>query len=671
MHGFKPWPLIATLLILPLALALPGFALAAGTLTPVGSPDQPMRIVDHHVEVVINNGFARTEVTQTFANPNARELEAIYAFPVPQSASLSEVTIQTGEKQIDGEVISKQEADRIYGIERDAGNDAGKAQKNENQTFEFMVSRIAPGSEARLRFVYYEPLEIDTGVGRYHYPLEDGGTDDEGASFWNRNEQVDGTFSARVVVHSAHPVSDVRVPGFGDRAQSKRLGEGEFEILIEEQGVSLDHDLVVYYRLQDDLPGRVELIPYRADPSEPGHFMLVVTPGIDLAPITRGSDFVFVLDTSGSMEGKIQTLARGVARAIGELRPEDRFRVVEFNSRARELTAGWQAATPENVARNIRTVESLAATGSTNLFEGLQIALDRLDDDRATSIVLVTDAVTNTGVVDPRKFHELLARHDVRFFGFLLGNSGGWPLMRALCNATGGFYANVSNADDVLGQILLAKSKVTHEALHDVSLKVSGVKVSGTTGDQPRKIFRGQQLVIFGQYESAGTATVKLHTRITGEDRTYATSFDFPDVALDHPEVERLYGMARIEDLEDRTNAGLFDAGEAKTLTRDLGLRYQLVSDETSMIVLSDDDFARYGIRRDNAARVETEHKAQARRAAAPPPPQRVDRKKPMFSGKAPRLGGGGAIDPLVAALGLGIVVIAWVQRRRERDARS
>ena len=84
----------------------------------------------------------------------------------------------------------------------------------------------------------------------------------------------------------------------------------------------------------------------------------------------------------------------------------------------------------------------------------------------AICIVLVTDAVTNTGVVDPRVFHELLARHDLRFFGFLLGNSGNWPLMRTICDATGGFYAGVSNADDVLGQIMLAKSKITHEALH-------------------------------------------------------------------------------------------------------------------------------------------------------------------------------------------------------------
>src|SRR5512133_995785 len=73
---------------------------AAGTLTPKGSPDLPIQILDHHVTVTINNGFAQTEVVQTFFNPNDRDLEAVYRFPLPVSASLSEVILTIGEREI-------------------------------------------------------------------------------------------------------------------------------------------------------------------------------------------------------------------------------------------------------------------------------------------------------------------------------------------------------------------------------------------------------------------------------------------------------------------------------------------------------------------------------------------------------------------------------------------
>src|SRR5687767_12869770 len=135
---------------------------AAGILTPKGAPRIPIQIKDHHVDVVINNGFARTEVQQTFFNPNPTNLEAIYSFPLPKSASLSEVTIFAGEKEIHGEVLEKKEANQVYEAEKQSGSDTGKADKNGFQSFDFSVYPVRAQAETRIRFVYYQPLEIDT-----------------------------------------------------------------------------------------------------------------------------------------------------------------------------------------------------------------------------------------------------------------------------------------------------------------------------------------------------------------------------------------------------------------------------------------------------------------------------------------------------------------------------
>ena len=143
-----------------------------------------------------------------------------------------------------------------------------------------------------------------------------------------------------------------------------------------------------------------------------------------------------------------------------------------------------------------------------------------------TSVILVTDAVTNTGVIHPKKFVELMKNYDVRVFGFLMGNSANWPLMRTISETSGGFYAGVSNADDIIGQIALAKSKITHEALHDARLSISGGDVHETTSLVLKKVYRGQQLVFFGRYDKAGPATVTLKTRLSGADKTYQTRFD-------------------------------------------------------------------------------------------------------------------------------------------------
>lgn len=626
------------------AACLPS-ARAAGTLTPVGAVHAPVQIRSHQVNVTLNNGFAQTEVLQTFFNPNAQDLEAVYAFPVPKSASLAEVIIVTGEKTLTGEVVPKVEAEKIYEEEKKSGNDAGLASKNSFLTYEFKVAPVRANAEVKLRFVYYQPLEIDAGVGRYLYPLEEGGTDDLAKSFWTTNTKVEGELAINVELKSAWPVDEVRVPGFESAASTTRLDSGHYKLTLTRPGAKLERDFVFYYRLADNLPGRVEVIPYRAAKDKPGTFMMVVTPGVDLKPITNGADYSYVLDVSGSMQTKLPVLANGVSQALGKMSPNDRFRIVTFNNAGRELIP-WTAATPENTAKAIELVKSLRANGGTNLYEGVSLGLKSLDADRATSVVLVTDGVANVGLVNPSEFHKLLKAVDVRVFGFLMGNSSNWPLMRTIADASGGFYAGVSNDDDIMGQLILAKGKITHEALHNAAFKFSGpVKVFNTTGDVPQKIYRGQQLVIFGRYEGAGKATVTLKASLTGEDKTYTTTVDLPEIDTENPEIERLWAMAMIEQVEMNEAAGFLPPAESHDTIQQLGVNYQLVTDYTSMIVLDDATHAKRGIARNNQARTTAERAAQSVRAAQPARQARVDTAQPAFPAPAPhvsRYGGGG-----------------------------
>lgn len=655
-----------------LGTSLPAFA--GGTLTPSGSPHAPIQIRSHQVNVTLNNGFAQTEVLQSFFNPNPQDLEAIYAFPVPKTASLSEVTIVTGEKTLNGEVLPKADAEKAYEEEKKSGNDAGLASKNSFLTYEFKVAPVRANSEVQLRFVYYQPLEIDAGVGRYVYPLEDGGTDDQAKGFWTANTKVEGTLSINVVLKSAVPVDDVRAPGFDNAASIQKLDPGHVRLTLDRPGATLDRDFVLYYRLADGLPGRVEVIPYRAAKDKPGTFMMIVTPGVDLKPLTRGADYSYVLDVSGSMQGKLHTLANGVSQALGQMSPNDRFRVVTFNNSAREVVP-WTNATPENAQRAVALVKSLTSSGGTNLYEGVALGLRNMDADRATSVILVTDGVANQGVVQPAAFHALIKQYDVRVFGFLMGNSSNWPLMRTIADASGGFYAGVSNDDDIVGQLILAKGKVTHEALHNAAFKFSGrTRVFDTTGDLPQKIYRGQQLVIFGRYEGAGESTVTLRASLTGEDKTYSTTFTFPEIDTANPEIERLWAMSMIEQIEVKEGAGMLPKAEANDAIQNLGVAYQLVTDHTSMVVLDDAAHARRGIARHNQQRIATEQAAQSVRAVQPARQARVDAQQPAFPTAAPHVarygrgsGGGDLSGDAMFLLFMGATLVIGMYFGRSR----
>ena len=643
--------------------AVPFLASAAGILTPVGSVRQPLQLESHQVSVVINNGFARTEVEQVFYNPNADRLEAIYVAPVPEKGALSELTIWVGERTLRGEVVSKDEANRVYEEEKAAGNDVGKASQDSYQNFEFSVSGVPAQDRVRLRYLYYEPLAIDTGVGRYSYRLEEGGTDEAAASFWSMGDIVTQDFVIDVTLKSAWPVTKARTPGFG--GATDQIDANTLRYRYEGKGGQLDKDFVFYYMLEENLPGRLEMMTYRESEDKPGSFMMVLTPGEDLSLLSSGADYVFVLDLSGSMQGKLHTLIAGVKKALGQLAPEDRFRIVTFSTTASESTNGWKIASMENVQQTIALLDQMTPGGSTNLYDGIALGLTRLDADRVSSIVLVTDGVTNEGVVDPAKFYALLHGQDVRLFSFLLGNGSNWPLLRLISDASGGYYRSVSNSDDIIGEILLAKSKIVYESLHDAKLTIDGVKTFDVSEFKLGKIHYGEQLILFGRYESAGLARVRLQARLSGQDRLYETEIDFPAVDGSHPELERLWAMDQVQKIEINRMAGFVSEGESKQAVRDLGVAYQIVTDETSMIALDDMAFARRGMERRNESRVAREV-AAAQTYPASTGTRQVDTAKPMYTKKAPSFGGGGggAVEPWMAGLALA-GALGWFGWRR------
>ena len=250
------------------------------------------------------------------------------------------------------------------------------------------------------------------------------------------------------------------------------------------------------------------MVAYKESAGDRGTFMMTVTPGDDLAPITEGRDWVFVLDLSGSMEGKFQSLVEGVNKGLASLNPNDRFRIILFNNQAREITSGFEYAIPENVQRYIRVLESNHPDNGTNLYAGLKLGMQSLDADRSNALILVTDGVANVGYTEKKDFLELLESQDVRLFTFVMGNSANRPLLESMAKVSNGFAMNVSNSDDIAGKLLEATSRLTHEALHDVDVRFSGVKVSDLTPDRIGSLYRGQQLIVFGHYWGDGEASV-------------------------------------------------------------------------------------------------------------------------------------------------------------------
>ncbi|MCW8929038.1 MAG: VIT and VWA domain-containing protein [Gammaproteobacteria bacterium] len=651
-------------------------AMAAGLLPPTNSNLPELDIQSHKVNVILEDGFATTSVEQIFKNPHNQDLEALYSFPIPDKAAVGEFIFWVDGKPVVGEVLEKKQARDIYDKEKQAGRQTALTEQKGYKTFEISVTPVRAGKEVKIKLVYVQKTDMDSGIGRYVYPLEDGGVDEEQLAFWNNNSTVKNHFSFDLQIKSSWPVKGIRVPNqpkaqvnqqtdqvwtvtMGSQTSTEaaqRQGEEETDVKLEQaisqvsssnSAYTLDKDMVVYWRLADNLPGAVEMITYKPEANARGTFMMTLTPGIDLQPINEGKDWVFILDISGSMKGKYQTLAEGVKRALKQMSPNDRVKVILFNNKASELTSGYTLASNSNISQLIQEVEAIKPQGGTNVYDGLSMAIKKLDSDRTSAIVLVTDGVANVGVTEQKQFIKLIKSKDVRLFTFVMGNSANKPLLENLTEASNGFSVNVSNNDDIVGRIMLATSKVSFEAMHDVDVKISGIKVTNVQPEAPGSLYRGEQLVLLGHYwgENDKEAKVTFSSKISGERKNYSSQFKFPAISTEHPEIERLWAFNTITTYQnqiDNFGGNNNESEDKKQAIVDIAKEYGLVTQHTSMIVLEEAQFKQYNIQRANNARIKTENQARSIRAKQAPQSRQVDQQQPMYKSNRSYVGGGG-----------------------------
>lgn len=618
-------------LVLPTFVWVATPAAAAGLMTAVGSPS-PLAIEDHQVHVIVEDGYATTTIEQTFRNSSGGDLEAVYAFPVPERAAVSEFTYWIDGKPVTAEVMKRDQARTLYENEKSKKHETALAEQEDFHRFQMSVWPVRANADVRIRLSYIQAVKLDAGVGRYVYPLEEGGTDDPGvSSFWSMKDEINGRYDFDMTLRTSYPIEALRLPAHPDATISQDE-DGSWHISFSrgntasEPGAttqpsvaqpSLNNDVVVYWRQSPGLPGSLDVLAYKAKPDGRGTFLAALTPGDDTTAITSGRDWTFIVDRSGSMQSKFATVTEGLGRTLKSLPAQDRFRVIAFNETANRLF-DYRAASPEEIKRTIDELLGLAASGGTNLYAGLRLGLESLDQDRPNGVVLITDGVANVGLHERKDFLDLASAHDVRLFTVVMGNSADGPLLEHLAAISGGTSMTVSNSDDIAGRLMTAVKRLSHHALADIKVDIGGVKTADLTPELKGALFRGEQLVVFGHYWGSGPANVRVSGKIDGKDVVYQATLDMPGVAREYPEIERLWAFSRIEDAM-RTTAAIGEAEDTTKAIVDTAVEFGLLTPYTSMVVVRDEVFTQMGVDRTNQQRLQTETDARGARGQSTP----------------------------------------------------
>ncbi|MFI8948808.1 VWA domain-containing protein [Streptomyces sp. NPDC053750] len=179
--------------------------------------------------------------------------------------------------------------------------------------------------------------------------------------------------------------------------------------------------------------------------------------------LRRPSRTVYVLDTSGSMEGeRLSRLKTALTALTGDFRDREEVTLMPFGSEVKRVsTHVVDPADPRSGLDGIRRdSKSLTAQGDTAIYTSLEKAYDHLGGgrDAFTSIVLMTDGENTAGAeaADFDRFYGSLstARQEIPVFPVLFGDSDRAELTH-IAELTGGrlFDARKGSLDGAFEEI--------------------------------------------------------------------------------------------------------------------------------------------------------------------------------------------------------------------------
>ncbi|NUS27494.1 MAG: VWA domain-containing protein [Streptomyces sp.] len=178
--------------------------------------------------------------------------------------------------------------------------------------------------------------------------------------------------------------------------------------------------------------------------------------------LRRPSRTVYVLDTSGSMEGdRLKRLKKALTDVSADFRGREQVTLMPFGSAVKDVRGLTMDADPRDGIEDIRAdIRALTAEGDTAIYSSLEQAYGQLrgERDMFTSIVLMTDGENTTGstAAEFEGFYRALspAQRRIPVFPILFGDSDRSELEH-LADLTGGrlFDAQKGSLDGAFEEI--------------------------------------------------------------------------------------------------------------------------------------------------------------------------------------------------------------------------
>ncbi len=568
----------------------------------------PLKHTD--VKTEISGQLARTTVTQEFQNPFNDKIEAVYVFPLPVNAAVDDMTMIVGDRTVKGKIKRREEARQIYEAARDAGQVASLLDQERPNIFTQSVANITPGAVVKVTISYVETLKYEDGTYEFVFPMVVGPRYVPGQPAPQPNPSTapdtsqvpdasritppvtpEGTraghdISIEVKLDAGVPIDSINAKSH--EVEQQRTNAHAAIVRLKDQNTIPNKDFVLRF----DVAGKKisdAVMTHRGQ--QGGFFSLMLQPPerVTVADVSP-KEIVFVLDTSGSMNGfPIEKAKESMKLAIDGMNPQDTFNLITFAGDTHVLFPQPLPATRENLKRAQDFLASRQGSGGTEMMKAIKTALEpSKSQDHVRIVCFMTDGFVGN---DMEIVDEIQKHPNARVFAFGIGSSVNRFLLDKVAEEGRGEVEYVSLEDDGSAAAKRFHERIRNPLLTDIRVEWGGLPVADVYPKRIPDLFSAKPLVLTGRYTNGARGVVRLIGRVGAQTFTRDIPVELPESQSEHDVLATLWARTRIDDLMRQDYSGIQNGlpkDDVKEAITQLGLEYRLMTQFTSFVAVEE-----------------------------------------------------------------------------------
>lgn len=407
-----------------------------------------MNAVELDVDCYLDTAFVRVSGTwRVHCVMGSKSCDCRIAVPMGDQGSILGVEVEVSGKSYSTQLIALGEND---GADKSASVETGSFLKP--NIFTLTLPQIDGGSYLSIRLCWSQKLSFCDGEFSINVPFKFPEYVTPAIKKIPKREKIHlnvnaGTGTEVLCNTSSHPLKQLR------RDVGKLGYSYESEVL---KWSNIDFDFSYTVSLSHIFGSVLLQSPSVHDVDQREMFCMYLLPGTAKSRKVFKKDVIFIVDISGSMQGKpLEDTKNALAVALSKLDPGDSFNIIGFNGDTYLFSTSVELATKEAVERANQWIGiNFIAGGSTNICAPLTKAVEMLTNSRGSIPIIFL--VTDGAVEDERHICDAMKSRLTnggsicpRIYTFGIGSYCNHYFLQMLAMISRGYYGAAYDLDSI------------------------------------------------------------------------------------------------------------------------------------------------------------------------------------------------------------------------------